>query len=122
VRAGIDPSRVLISQYPDPTHADNGIAATIARPKVGGAARPGIRFGLIEYALAPFLDTLRAVDPQPPNQLRHDLAIVIGAEALFCLTDLLGCVSTTTRPARRGQRQRSPLQHSPKPDERGSGP
>jgi AcrR family transcriptional regulator len=63
------------------------ISATIVRPELA-AARPGIRFGLIEHALAPFLDALEAVDPQRPAQLQRDLAVVVSAEALFCLTDL----------------------------------
>src|SRR5580692_4133698 len=53
------------------------ISATIAQPGLSGRARPGIRFGLIEYALAPFIDVL-------------DLAVVVSAEALFSLTDLCG--------------------------------
>jgi AcrR family transcriptional regulator len=63
------------------------ISATVARPELA-AARPGIRFGLIEQALAPFLDALGTADPQIPAQLRRDLAVVVSAEALFCLTDL----------------------------------
>ena len=63
------------------------IAATITRPELVSDARPGIRFGLIERALAPFvhdLDQARAI------QLQRDLAVVVSAEALFCLTDLCG--------------------------------
>jgi AcrR family transcriptional regulator len=66
------------------------IAATISRPDFAARARPGIRFGLIEYALAPFLDTLEATNPKAASQLRRDLAIVVSADALFCLTDLCG--------------------------------
>jgi AcrR family transcriptional regulator len=66
------------------------ISATIARPELAGAARRGIRFGLIEEALAPFLPALGAADPQLPSQLERDLAVVVSAEALFCLTDLCG--------------------------------
>lgn len=66
------------------------IAATIARPELAGRARPGIRFGLIEYALAPFFDALESANPHLPVQLRHDLAVVMSADALFCLTDLCG--------------------------------
>jgi AcrR family transcriptional regulator len=65
------------------------ISATVARPELA-AARPGIRFGLIEHALAPFLDALRGADPELPAQLQRDLAVVVSAEALFCLTDLCG--------------------------------
>ena len=66
------------------------ISATIAQPGLAGRARPGIRFGLIEYALAPFSDAPEAADPELLAQLRLDLAVVISAETLFCLTDLCG--------------------------------
>jgi len=62
------------------------ISATITRPELA-AHRPGIRFGLINQALDPIADTL----PLPPErlaQLKHDLAAIISAEALFSLTDL----------------------------------
>jgi AcrR family transcriptional regulator len=59
------------------------IAATITRPETAGA-RPGLRFGLIDYALAP-------ADPAADlAQLKNDLAVVVSAEALFSLTDLAG--------------------------------
>jgi AcrR family transcriptional regulator len=63
------------------------IAATITRPEMA-PARPGIRFGLIDEALAPLNDTLGATDPARFTQLKHDLAAVVSAEALFSLTDL----------------------------------
>ncbi|HXA34210.1 MAG TPA: TetR/AcrR family transcriptional regulator [Acidimicrobiales bacterium] len=66
------------------------ISATIARPDLSGRARPGLRFGLIERALAPFVDALEAAHAGLPAQLRLDLAVVVSAEALFCLTDLCG--------------------------------
>ena len=67
------------------------ISHTIVAP-ARAAARPGIRFGLIDYALAPFE---RAGGPAflPPAvmaDLKQDLAIVVSAEALFVLTDLCG--------------------------------
>jgi AcrR family transcriptional regulator len=65
------------------------IAATITRPELA-AARPGIRFGLIDEALAPVSDTLMATDPAGIAQLRKDLVAVVSAEALFVLTDLAG--------------------------------
>jgi hypothetical protein len=65
------------------------IAAAITRPELA-ALRPGIRFGLIEEALAPLNDTGMAADPQALAQLRPDLAVVVSAEALFVLTDLAG--------------------------------
>jgi AcrR family transcriptional regulator len=72
------------------------IAATITRAGDGGrdhgpeqaATRPGLRFGLIEEALAPLNDTLGGADPARLTQLKHDLAAVVSAEALFSLTDL----------------------------------
>ena len=60
------------------------IAATITRPEQA-AIRPGIRFGLIDEALAPLSDTL---DPVRLTQLKRDLAAVVSAEAFFSLTDL----------------------------------
>ncbi len=66
------------------------ISATIAQPGLSSRARPGLRFGLIEYALAPFVDVLRTANPERLAQLRLDLAVVVSAEAFFCLTDLCG--------------------------------
>ena len=63
------------------------IATTITRPE-SAAARPGLRFALIDHALAPLDGTLGAGDPAALAQLKNDLAIVVSAEALFCLTDL----------------------------------
>ena len=67
------------------------ISHTIVAP-ARAPARPGIRFALIDYALAPFE---RAGGPAflPPTamaDLKQDLAIVVSAEALFVLTDLCG--------------------------------
>jgi len=62
------------------------ISATITRPELT-AHRPGIRFGLINQALDPIAGSL----PLPPErlaQLKHDLAAIVSAEALFSLTDL----------------------------------
>jgi len=61
------------------------ISGTVTRPGLA-RSRPGIRFGLIDYALAPFehapgLDLAR---------LKRDLAVAVSAEALFTLTDLCG--------------------------------
>jgi AcrR family transcriptional regulator len=66
------------------------ISATITQPGFSGRARPGIRFGLIDCALAPFVDALEAAYPDLLAQLRLDLAVVVSAEALFSLTDLCG--------------------------------
>ncbi|HWG60354.1 MAG TPA: TetR/AcrR family transcriptional regulator [Streptosporangiaceae bacterium] len=63
------------------------ISATITRPELAGA-RPGVRFGLIDQALAPLNDTLGAADPVALARLKVDLAAVASAEALFSLTDL----------------------------------
>jgi AcrR family transcriptional regulator len=65
------------------------IGATIARP-AEAAARPALRFGLIEYALAPAAEGPMAPDAAALAQLRNDLAVIISAEALFTLTDLHG--------------------------------
>jgi AcrR family transcriptional regulator len=65
------------------------IAATITRPGQPHA-RPGLRFGLIDSALAPLTDTLGATNPAALTQLKRDLAVVVSAEALFSLTDLFG--------------------------------
>ncbi len=77
------------------------IAATITRP-AEAQARPGLRFGLIDQALAPLAGTAgaagptgsgradSAADPAALTQLKRDLAVVISAEALFSLTDLYG--------------------------------
>jgi AcrR family transcriptional regulator len=62
------------------------IAATVVRPGQAAARRPGLRFGLIDHALAP----LTTCDPKALEQLKRDLAIVVSAEALFTLTDLHG--------------------------------
>jgi AcrR family transcriptional regulator len=62
------------------------IAASIVRP--GSATmRPGLRFGLIEHALAP-LAAEGKLRPEALGQLKVDLALVMSAEALFTLTDL----------------------------------
>lgn len=63
------------------------IAATVVRSAAAGA-RPGLRFGLIDHALAPLAGTLGATDPAALAQLKNDLAVVVSAEALFSLTDL----------------------------------
>ena len=65
------------------------ISATIIRPETA-AFRPGIRFGLIDHAIAPLDDTLGTTDPDALTQLKRDLAVVVSAEALFTLTDLCG--------------------------------
>jgi AcrR family transcriptional regulator len=65
------------------------IAGTIARPELA-RVRPGLRFGLIDHALAPLRDTLAVTDPERFSQLRLDLAVAVSAEALFTLTDLCG--------------------------------
>jgi hypothetical protein len=65
------------------------ISASIVRPDAA-ALRPGLRFGLIEHALAPLAATLGQQRPDVLRQLRQDLAMVVSAEALFTLTDLCG--------------------------------
>jgi AcrR family transcriptional regulator len=65
------------------------ISASITRPELA-AGRPGYRFGLIDYALAPVAGTLGAADPEGLAMLKTQLSIVVSAEALFTLTDLCG--------------------------------
>jgi AcrR family transcriptional regulator len=60
----------------------------------GGAIRPGLRFGLIDSALAP-LERASGSGGAAESafalvQLKRDLALVVSAEALFTLTDLCG--------------------------------
>ncbi|MFE3827105.1 TetR/AcrR family transcriptional regulator [Streptomyces sp. NPDC059092] len=64
------------------------IAATVTRP-AEAAARPGLRFGLIDHALAPPAEPVTD-DPATLDQLKRDLSVVVSAEALFGLTDLHG--------------------------------
>ncbi|MBD2898252.1 hypothetical protein amrb99_72190 [Actinomadura sp. RB99] len=61
------------------------ISHTIAAPARAGA-RPGLRFPLIEHALAPF----QGPSPEAMTRLKRSLALACGAEALFVLTDLYG--------------------------------
>src|SRR5215475_1389632 len=80
------------------------IAATITRPELAHA-RPGLRFGLIDHALAPLRGTLAVTDPDRFSQLRLDLAVTVSAEGLFTLTDLCGltpeqAIASATRTAR----------------------
>jgi len=65
------------------------IAATITQPDQA-QARPGLRFGLIDSALAPLDATLGVSDPAALAQLKRGLAVVVSAEALFTLTDACG--------------------------------
>ena len=74
----------LVLSYQGATRAM--IAATITRPATA-VSRPGLRFGLIDHALAPLEGRLPAADLA---QLKNDLALVVSAEAVFCLTDLCG--------------------------------
>jgi len=76
------------------------MAAAITRPDLA-ARRPGHRFALIDLALAP----LAGADPAELTQLKQALAVVMGAEALFVLTDLCGlpprdAVASAVRTAR----------------------
>ncbi len=65
------------------------ISASIVRPD-SPALRPGLRFGLIEHALAPLESNLGQQRPAALAQLKQDLAVVVSAEAYFTLTDLCG--------------------------------
>jgi AcrR family transcriptional regulator len=67
------------------------ISDTITAPNEA-RTRPGIRFGLIDYALAPFEAPGGAhwLAPDAMISLKRDLAVVVSAEAFFVLTDLCG--------------------------------
>jgi AcrR family transcriptional regulator len=67
------------------------ISYTITAP-AQARTRPGIRFGLIDYALAPFEAPAnpRGLASDPMTRLKQDLAVVVSAEAFFVLTDLCG--------------------------------
>jgi AcrR family transcriptional regulator len=67
------------------------ISHTITAPGTA-QARPGIRFGLVDYALAPFEGTVarNGLAPGALTRLKQDLAMVVSAEAFFTLTDLCG--------------------------------
>ena len=65
------------------------IAASITKPAAAGV-RPGRRIGLIDEALRPLNATMAVRRPAEFEQLKRALAIVVSAEALFTLTDLLG--------------------------------
>jgi AcrR family transcriptional regulator len=77
-----------VQQYQSATRAM--IAATVTRPETVATRRPGLRFGLIDHALAPLTDAPARITPAALAQLKNDLAVVVSAEALFCLTDLCG--------------------------------
>jgi AcrR family transcriptional regulator len=65
------------------------ISATITRPELS-TSRPGIRFGLIDFALAPLDESNSSIAEGRLLQLKRDLAVVMSAEALFTLMDLCG--------------------------------
>jgi AcrR family transcriptional regulator len=66
------------------------ISASVLRPENAGQARPGRRFGLIDYALAPLDQAPDVIAPAMLGQLKQDLAIIVSAEALFVFTDMCG--------------------------------
>lgn len=70
------------------------VSASLLRPELAEKARPGHRFALIDAALAP-LDEKRGQEGDETllkalTALKRELAIIVGAEALFVLTDLCG--------------------------------
>jgi AcrR family transcriptional regulator len=65
------------------------IAATITRPELA-TTRPGLRFGWIEYALAPAEAACAPAEAETFARLKRDLAVVVSPESLFTLTDLCG--------------------------------
>jgi AcrR family transcriptional regulator len=79
------------------------IAATIARPGQG-VSRPTLRLGLLDAALAPLGDGPagppgRPADPDARaaalTRLKLGLSVIVGAEALFWLTDQYGLAPET---------------------------
>lgn len=65
------------------------ISGTINKPDAA-IKRPGIRFGLIDFALAPLEDSPTVITSDRLGQLKRDLALVMSAEALFILIDSCG--------------------------------
>jgi len=65
------------------------VASTIARP-VTAKDRPAYRFGLIEHALAPWIDRCGPAAQADVDELVRGLAVVVSAEAFFTLIDLCG--------------------------------
>lgn len=65
------------------------VASTIAKPSTA-KDRPAQRFGLIEHALAPWIDANGLTESPGVEQLVRDLSLVISAESVFTLTDLCG--------------------------------
>jgi AcrR family transcriptional regulator len=65
------------------------VAATVAKPSTA-ADRPASRFGLIEHALAPWIEGNGLTGDSEVAQLQRDLAVVISAESVFTLIDLCG--------------------------------
>jgi AcrR family transcriptional regulator len=62
------------------------VASTIAKPATA-KDRPAHRFGLIEYALGPWIERHGREQLEP---LIRDLAVIVSAESLFTLIDLYG--------------------------------
>jgi AcrR family transcriptional regulator len=65
------------------------VASTIGKPATA-KDRPAHRFGLIEHALAPWIDECGSAGRADVEQLVRGLALVISAESVFTLTDLCG--------------------------------
>lgn len=63
------------------------MSAGITRP-TGPPVRPGRRIALIDHALGPLEARVKGADRAALRQLKHDLALVISAEAFFTLVDL----------------------------------
>ncbi|MFG2965672.1 MULTISPECIES: TetR/AcrR family transcriptional regulator [unclassified Streptomyces] len=63
------------------------VSSTIAKPSMA-KGRPAHRFGLIEHALAPWIEKSGSAGRPDVEQLVRGLALVISAESLFALLDL----------------------------------
>jgi AcrR family transcriptional regulator len=65
------------------------VSAAVARPSTADE-RPAHRFGLIEHALAPWIEGTGLAGRAEVDELVRGLAVVISAESLFTLLDLCG--------------------------------
>jgi AcrR family transcriptional regulator len=65
------------------------VAASIAKP-ASAKDRPAHRFGLIDHALAPWIERNGLSGSPEIDQLVRDLGVIVSAESLFTLLDLNG--------------------------------
>ena len=76
------------------------MSASVQRLQLAAIARPGHRFALIDYALAPLEHDRHIAANGVLTLLKLDLAIIVSAEALSVLKDLCGLsIASVTRTA-----------------------